>query len=413
MKGFNINTWEAQPSACPRLWPKMVKLVILSLAMTACQVSPTAWYGEINNQNPADGSITNVTKPVLSWDAVEAAAMYQLQISRNLSDVETTAEIIVPGPEFTPATPLGDRATHYWRVRVISQGGIPGQWSEIYSLTVNTFVHLKGNRFTMGSSDQEKDSDEIQREVIVYDFHISSYEVSHREFLIFLNSAGVSPNGFLNDHKIVDIGTNFAVNLASGNPFRFVASDAVQDIDCPVVNVTWYGAVEYANWLSRENDLQPLYEFTDGKGDEAEVNWWANGYRLPTEAEWEYAARGGLQSNGHMYSGSDEADVVAWHSGNSSGHSHETGSLSPNEAGIFDMSGNVYEWCWDWYSEVQPDTDNIDPKGPNTGTRRVIRGGSWNSPLKNLRPSDRFSAYPGETYSNIGLRLILFTGSTS
>ena len=190
MKGFNINTWEARPSACPQLWPKMVKLVFLFLAMTACQVSPTVWYGEINNQNPADGSISNSTKPVLSWDAVEAAAMYQLQISRNLSDVEAAAEIIVPAPQFTPSAPLGDRATHYWRVRVISQAGIPGEWSEVYSLTVNTFVHLKGNRFTMGSSDQEKDSDEIQREVIVYDFQISSYEVTHREFLTFLKLSG-------------------------------------------------------------------------------------------------------------------------------------------------------------------------------------------------------------------------------
>jgi len=121
--------------------------------------------------------------------------------------------------------------------------------------------------------------------------------------------------------------------------------------DYPVVNVSWNDANAFCEWA---------------------------GCRLPTEAEWEYAARGGKQSRGYRYSGSDTADAVAWCVNNSAGQSHPVKTRRPNELGLFDMSGNVWEWCSDWYDSKGYGTGSrTDPQGPKSGSIRVLRGGSW------------------------------------
>ena len=128
-------------------------------------------------------------------------------------------------------------------------------------------------------------------------------------------------------------------------------------------------------------------------------------FRLPTEAEWEYAARGGSKSRGYKYSGSDNIDDVAWYGDNSGSKTHEVGTKSSNELGIYDMSGNVWEWCSDWYGSYRSNAQT-NPKGPERGSRRVGRGGSWLSYAWYCRSSGRDNFAPGDCYG-IGFRLCL------
>ena len=130
-------------------------------------------------------------------------------------------------------------------------------------------------------------------------------------------------------------------------------------------------------------------------------------FRLPTEAEWEFAARGGNNGHGYKFAGSDDIDAVAWYSGNAGGTTHPVATKQPNELGLYDMSGNVLEWCQDWYgsytSEVQ-----TDPTGPSSGSNRVYHSGCWNYPAHGCRVSFRYYSSPTYAGSNcLGLRLAM------
>jgi formylglycine-generating enzyme required for sulfatase activity len=128
---------------------------------------------------------------------------------------------------------------------------------------------------------------------------------------------------------------------------------------------------------------------------------------LPTEAEWEFAARGGNSSNGYTYSGSNTLDAVGWYDDNSGSKTHPVGGKQPNELGIYDMSGNVWEWCSDWFSSsyysVSPETN---PQGPSSGSFRVVRGGSWFHVAVGCRSAYRFLDIPDFRSSYYGFRLV-------
>ena len=158
--------------------------------------------------------------------------------------------------------------------------------------------------------------------------------------------------------------------------------------DRPVINVTWYDAVEYCNWLSTCQGLTEAYAIDKATPDPGNLDtndpykWTvtvvpgAPGYRLPTEAEWEWAASGGPLTHGYPYAGSATADEVAWFYDNSGIKTQPVGTKASNELGIFDMSGNAGEWCWDWYGgySSSPETD---PTGPTSGLQRMVKGGTW------------------------------------
>ena len=127
-------------------------------------------------------------------------------------------------------------------------------------------------------------------------------------------------------------------------------------------------------------------------------------FRLPTEAEWEYAARGGNQSKGYKYSGSNSISDVAWYDDNSGDKTHPVGQKTPNELGIYDMSGNVWEWCQDWYGDYSS-SSQTNPTGPSSGSYRVLRGGSWNNGARNCRVSNRGSYNPDSRSYRSGFRL--------
>ncbi|MCQ2317044.1 MAG: formylglycine-generating enzyme family protein, partial [Bacteroidales bacterium] len=130
-------------------------------------------------------------------------------------------------------------------------------------------------------------------------------------------------------------------------------------------------------------------------------------YTLPTEAQWEYAARGGNKADGTKYAGSNMIDAVAWYTDNSGSSTHPVGTKRGNALGIYDMSGNVYEWCKDWYSNSYVSYDTNNPTGPSSGSRRVSRGGSWYYDAGDCRVSNRGSSTPGRRYYDLGFRVVL------
>ncbi len=253
----------------------------------------------------------------------------------------------------------------------------------------NDLILINGGTYLMGSPETEmqRETDEVQHEVTVSDFYIGRYEVTQKEY----------------------------EEVMGENPSNFEGENL------PVENVTWYEAIEYCNKLSEKEGLTSVYTI-DGEN----VSWdrSANGYRLPTEAEWEYAARAGTTSPfntensisdeeanyyGHYPYGIEENYFTQENLETEPGQYRQTtvevDSFSPNKWGLYNIHGNVAEWCFDYYGAY--DLENTDnPSGPTTGTLRVNRGGGWNDYAKHLRCAYRASTTPDQKMSNIGFRVV-------
>jgi formylglycine-generating enzyme required for sulfatase activity len=177
----------------------------------------------------------------------------------------------------------------------------------------------------------------------------------------------------------------------------------------PVSHVDWYDAVAYCRWLTEKEGLTACYS---GGGRNTTCDFSADGYRLPTEAEWEYAARGGRLSQGYAYAGSNDPDEVAWYQATSNGRPHEVGEKIANELGLHDMSGNRFEWCWDWYAKDYYASSPVDdPQGPPDPASskpwdllRARRSGAWREKAESVRATAR--SFDGDTYpGDNGFRL--------
>ena len=216
-------------------------------------------------------------------------------------------------------------------------------------------VRVEAGTFTMGATAEMKNPDvdekPTHRVTLINDYYIGKYEVTQALWQAVM---GDDPSYFKGD------------NL-------------------PVEAVTWDDCQEFIGKLNR----------ITGKT-----------FRLPTEAEWEYAARGGNKSRGYQYSGSNNPSNVAWYDDNSGDKTHAVGTKQPNELGIYDMSGNVWEWCQDWY-ETYSSSSQVNPTGANSGSCRVVRGVSWYNNARDCRLSLRGSNTPDFRSSNLGLRLVL------
>jgi formylglycine-generating enzyme required for sulfatase activity len=227
----------------------------------------------------------------------------------------------------------------------------------------DSFVLVKGGTFKNLNSNYGAN-------VTISSFYVGKYEVTQKEW----------------------------TEVMGDNPSKFEGDNL------PVEMVTWYECVEYCNKRSLRNALKPYYTIDKNKtdpnnqNDDDKIKWTvtinagANGYRLPTEAEWEYAAGGGQMSKNYTYSGGNDVDKVAWYWKNSgdtnltgfwrwptieqnNNKTKPVGGKEPNELGLYDMSGNTREWCWDWYGDLK--ADGTDPIGSSSGSLRVWKGGGW------------------------------------
>ncbi len=181
------------------------------------------------------------------------------------------------------------------------------------------------------------------------------------------------------------------------NPSRF------KGVLNPVERVSWFDAVAFCNQLSVLEGLVPAYLIN---GTTVTWNPLASGWRLPTEAEFEWAARGGTLSKGKAFPGSDAAETVAWGFSNSHQMTHPVKELPPNELGLYGLAGNVWEWCWDWYTFDRSSLEDHDPKGPAVGSARVNRGGAWNEDhVDAFRPYYRADDGPETVGDNLGFRV--------
>ena len=249
---------------------------------------------------------------------------------------------------------------------------LTGTWPEVTIDPIQTFtvdsvsfkmVTVEGGSFTMGATD-EQGADAYDWEKPVHEVTLSDYSIGQTE-----------------------VTQELWIAVMGSNPSYYV------DPLHPVERVSW---TDCQTFIARLNELT------------------GENFRLPTEAEWEFAARGGNLSMGYKYSGGNDINAVGWYWGNIPSHysgttgygTQQEASLLPNELGLFDMTGNVWEWCQDWYGGYSSD-EQTDPAGPSWGSYRIFRGGSWSRSAESCRVSYRNFNYPSSSDDSMGLRLAL------
>ena len=326
---------------------------------------------------PPDGGNTINIQPLLNWDDLTGAESYTLRFStssNNLSSSPVITELLLSEYQFSTDIAIG--TTIYWQVLPILSDGRIFAWSEISQFTVKEeivdSVFVEGGSFLMGSSTGARDDEKPSHSINITDFYISKFEITWSKWTEIYNWA------VLNDYQFLNTGI-------AGNS----GIDEDDNENEPVTEISWYDAVIWCNAASEYDGLNPVYSldgvvlndgtYIDWNDDSILCDWTLDGWRLPTEAEWEYAARGGnTDTNSGDYAGDSNIDNVAWNPTNSGSDTHPVGLKAPNELGLFDMSGNAWEMCWDWYdSDYYDGSPTIDPTGPVNGTDKVRRGGCW------------------------------------
>jgi formylglycine-generating enzyme required for sulfatase activity len=346
--------------------------------------------------------LDNVSNAVLSRGLSDAKGIYAVR--RDLSRIKGV-KIQVSAEGYQPLSRdynlaelrrMDNRTTDIRLKPVAERNADPRQTEQTtngertdYKPILPDMVQVSGGSFVMGCQDgRDKDCEGPEKpdhEVTLSTYSIGKYEVTNAEYAVFMNDIIENPTRADDPDKYISA-DKFGLQKTSINGNDHWQPDKGYE-RYPVVNVTWRGAEAYCNWLSKKTGQR---------------------YRLPTEAEWEYAARGGeySQKDKFQYAGSDNLNEVAWYKGNSKGSAHQVGQKKANQLGIHDLSGNLNEWCQDWfgYYEAKPQTN---PSGAATGRGRITRSGSWDSNAVNCRVSDRYLNDPGMDIGAIGFRLAM------
>ena len=346
---------------------KILFIIAATMLLFGCKkyIDYSAMKFEITNEEFVVTSTTATLRADYSWPWKVVSIAMEVSEDESL-DNAMSFEASVSGNSLTvTATGLTAQTTYYYRIKT-DTGGVTFE-SETrtfvtkktdLSLTVNgvsfDMVYVEGGTFDMGATTEQGsaayDSEKPVHSVTLSDYYIGRCEVTQELWEAVM-------------------GSNPSYIIGAQNP-----------VEC----VSWNDCQEFVSSL---NSLT------------------GRTFRLPTEAEWEYAARGGNKSSHYKYSGSNDIFYVAWYHDNSGYGTHAVGTKKANELGIYDMSGNVREWCSDWYGDYSAGAQT-NPQGPSSGSRRVLRGGSWYDGTGRCRVSSRYGD-PGLSDGDYGLRLVL------
>ena len=285
--------------------------------------------------------------------------------------------------------PISISETSNLKARAAREGWSDSEIASVnYTITVapipENYIFVEGGTFNNGTSN-----------VTVSSFYMDKYELTQADYQAVMGTWDPDPNGW---------GENFGIGS-----------------DYPVYSVSWFDAIEYCNRRSMQEVLTPCYSYSSyGTNPDSwpsgwntsntnhsslSCDWTANGYRLPTEAEWEFAARGGNQTHNYTYSGSNTIGDVAWYDGNNSPFGTKpVGGKLANELGLYDMTGNVWEWNWDIFGSY-PVGAQTNPHGAVSGSYRVLRGGSWQHLADYCTVSIRYNYRATLSDYNLGFRL--------
>jgi formylglycine-generating enzyme required for sulfatase activity len=286
-----------------------------------------------------------------------------------LTQVDVSDTAIKPAESPPLTTPLTTPKTRIRR---------PG---ETFTNSVDMkLVWIPPGEFMMGSPSSEKDRYDDEgpqhRVKISKGFYIGIYEVTVGQYLEYLNSD--------RDSSGVDFSDKDCPVKKTGSRYVLSVNKFGSNESQPMVEVSWHGAQKFCDWLSRkENKI----------------------YRLPTEAEWEYACRAGAQTRFCFGDNETSLGDYAWYTNNSGSKTHQVGQKKPNGFGLYDMHGNVWEWCQDWYGSYDSG-EQVDPTGPSSGSARVLRGGSWDSTPRHCRSADRSWDTPDGAFDVLGFRIV-------
>ena len=346
---------------------KILFIIAATMLLFGCKkyIDYSAIKFEITNEELVVTSTTATLTADYSWPWKVVSIAMEVSEDESLDNAKSF-EASVSGSSLT-VTANGLKAETKYYYRIITDTGSVTFESETRTFETNnpnTFtvngisfemVYVEGGSFDMGATYEQGDgvwdNEKPAHSVTLSDYYIGKCEVTQELWEAVMGS---NPS------------------FSKGAQY-------------PVEQVSWNDCQEF---ISRLNSLT------------------GRTFRLPTEAEWEYAARGGNKSRHYKYSGSGNIDDVAWHDGNSGGTTHAVGTKTANELWIYDMSGNVWEWCYDWKGSYSAGAQT-NPQGPSSGTYRVLRGGSWNYNASYCRVSNRNYNDPDFSFNGLGLRLVL------
>jgi formylglycine-generating enzyme required for sulfatase activity len=333
---------------------------------------------------PAGGTFTTAQTVTITCATAGAAIHY----TTDGTEPDSAAKTLYTAP-FTLT------ANAVVKAKAFKVGWDPSVTSSETYVIYDQMVSIPAGTYTMGRTTGNGYADELPTHSVALNaFYIGKYEVKQSEWFAVM---GTNPSTFTGDNSR------------------------------PVEEVSYYAVLVYCNKRSMNDGLVPAYSINGSTNpanwgaiptsnnatwNAVACNWSATGYRLPTEAEWEYAARGGVNNPDYLYSGSDTIGDVAWYTSNAGNATHTVGTKTANGKGLFDMSGNVQEWVWDWYgSTYYGSSPSSNPTGPSTGTVHVIRGGSWDQAAGECRVAFRNWGSPekGEdrvSNSRLGFRVV-------
>ncbi|MCT4637679.1 MAG: SUMF1/EgtB/PvdO family nonheme iron enzyme [Bacteroidales bacterium] len=374
-----------------------ILLVLVGFMFVMCKKDDSTEFDpSIDLKFPAQGQ-KNLSRTVtLKWES--EAKEFDIVIGKTEDPIEVVNKKPITDKSYKLEN-LEINTTYYWRIIAKKKTGEStslSKDSKIYSFTTTELltvdIDAKGAEFMMGCSEPDaKDDEKPYHCTKVGAYKVGKYEVSHEQYIVFLNQSDVKKDGTASfgdygNVKFIDVtNANCAIEYRDGT-FKFKANAIIKSEKSPVVFVSWYGAKAYCEWL---------------------------GGRLPSEAEWEFAARSGVTTSTvggiiTKYSGSNNVDDVAEYMGNNNTEIKAVGGKSGNMLKIHDLSGNVKEWCNDWYnSKYYNISKKENPTGPVDGTKRVIRGGAWNTDKESCLVYRRDSATPETCDNNIGFRVVL------